>query len=213
MRRPEQICADLYLTAYMVDCVNQISSIDGNLKMQKILFLHEFRGIQDGLKANHYKYFRYSYGPYSKDLANDLSRMEELGFVTKGSRRLTKRGNTFIQYFLPEVRRRLGLALDFATEICHRYGRFSGPQLVNRVYALEVPVYDLNGEPRLVREISAFTDIFDPAHDTTTREISSLDEETLKQMREEFSISDELLDPSNLGFKKAVNEALEGAFA
>lgn len=213
MRQSHQLFADYYATVYLIDRVNDTFSVDGNLKIQKMLFLHAFRGIGDKLKANHYKYFRYNLGPYSKDLANDIIKLERLGFINKASRKITKRGKLFLEYFYPEVNRRAGATLHYAKEVCEEYGKLSGPQLVNKVYKLSVPVYDFGGQTAVVKKIPIFTDIFDPLHDQTTNELPTLDDETLRQMQEEFAITDEQLDPSNIGFKKSVNEALERALA
>lgn len=213
MRQPSQTFADLYATVYLLDCVNRTFGIDGNLKVQKLLFLHEFKGIQNRLKSNHYKYFRHNFGPYSKDLANDIIELEKLGFISGSSRRLSKRGKLFLEYFQPEVQMSLGESLHYAQEICQEYGKFSGPQLVNKVYRLSVPVYDFGGTSAVVKEIPTFTDIFDPIHDATTKELPLLDNKTLEQMKEEFSIEESKLDPSSIGFKKFVNENLERALS
>jgi uncharacterized protein YwgA len=213
MRQSKQILADYYAVVYLFDCVNGVSSIDGNLKIQKLLFLHEFEGIRGGLKSNHYKYFRHNQGPYSKDLANDVASLEKIGLVNRASRKLTKRGKIFLEYFRPEVDRIIGVTLHIAEDVCREFGRLSGPQLVNHVYRMRVPVYDFGGVEATVRDIPSFTDIFDPLHDQSTKELDTLDEVTIKQMEEQLAITPEQLDSSNVGFKQAVNERLERAFS
>lgn len=212
MRSPSQKLSDCYAITYLLDCVNRVSFIDGNLKVQKLVFLHEFLGIKDKIKSNHYKYFRYNLGPYSKDLANDIGQLENLG-ILNSSRKLTKRGRFFLEYFRPEVSKSIGQSLEYADAVCDSFGKATGPKLVNQVYKLSVPVSDLGGNYKTVRDIPIFTDIFDPIHDPTTKDLPSLEDETVEQMQEELSISPEELNPSNPDFKKLVSKHLERALA
>ena len=63
---------------------NQAEPITGRTRLQKLLFLLGKQHSLDRLVPNYYEYRPYKFGPFSKDLVEDLEFLENLGFVQEG---------------------------------------------------------------------------------------------------------------------------------
>lgn len=198
MREPFQKYWDLTTVLCMFEFANRIAPIDGNLKIQKLGFISEWRAQEARVLAAHYKFFRYQFGPYSKDLANDVGFLKERGFVDVFNR-LTARGNYLVEYIRPEIERNenSALSLEIIKGVCSEYARYSGIQLKRQVYEMVVPVIDYNNCPLKVRDIGYFTDILDPMKLTGLKECANFPDDTVDDLKREFYIPPETLDPAN----------------
>lgn len=209
MREKSQELWDRFSVLNLFDQVWRVGGIGGRTKAQKIVFLYELEGQADGLKSGHYRFFRHQLGPFSADLANDLTFLRDLRFLTSGFQ-LTDRGHFLLDYLSSVVleSREANEALRIAARVSKQYGRDSGIDLAYRIYKMTVPVYDLRGEKRKVKDISFGLDILNPAQDKSLREIQVLDEETLNDLEQEFAIPPDNLEPSGRPFKATIRRAL-----
>lgn len=205
---------DQIILLHLFDSVNRISRIDGNLKVQKLIFLLELKGQEAGIKAAHYRFFRYQFGPYSGDLAGDTEILETLGFITKSSRQLTTRGRFLLEYVSDHIRssEQAKDAIAIADRVSNEYGRRSGPKLTDIVYAMKVPVYDLGGSVQQVRAITTGLDILDPVN-SPLNEVQPFDESVLGDLEEEFSIPIAHLEPTSPSYRAAIKGALSRAIS
>lgn len=205
MRSQEQQYWDLFTVLRLLESVDE----PDNLKIQKLTFLHELKGQDQGLQSAHYKFFRYTLGPFSKILARDVEFLEERGFITKTTRQLTKRGRFLLELLSDEVRSpRARRALELQDETIREYGKVRSPKLVDRVYAMEVPVFDLGGERLRVKDISTFLDILDPVH-SNLADVEPFDPDTVGMIREELKLDPAVLEPTHPSYQAAVRGALE----
>ncbi len=158
MRTKAQLAWDLSSVLYLLDCAAGVARATDNLKVQKLTFLHEFAAQGEGLATAHYKFFRYQFGPYSKVLAKDVELLEGLGFITKTSRRLTKRGQFLLEAVLGEMRESPGgkRATELIQTTAVSFGKVPSPKLVDMVYSMKVPVSDLGGEVTKIRDVEMF---------------------------------------------------------
>src|SRR5208282_4992798 len=101
MRSDQQKYWDIVSVLRLFDRASKIAPIDGNLKIQKLAFIYELRGQEKNFKAAHYRFFRYTLGPYSKTLANDVLELKRFGFITSTSNQLTARGKFVLEYLSP----------------------------------------------------------------------------------------------------------------
>lgn len=210
MREAYQKYWDLAAVLNLFEQANQIAPIDGNFKIQKLGFLAELRGqVECGLRAAHYKFFRYQFGPYSKDLANDVGFLKERGFLD-GLNRLTDRGHYLVDYLKPEIEdnEMSILSLNVIGHVCNEYGRYSGPQLKRQVYDMTVPVIDYGNCVLKVKDIGYFTDILDPIR-LDLRESANFRDDTLDDLKSEFNIPLDRVSPDNQETKAAVLELLQ----
>lgn len=211
MRAEDQMFWDLYAVLKLLESVNQRGGQADNLKVQKLTFLHELKAQEEGLRSAHYKFFRYNLGPYSKILAQDVELLEALGFITKTSRQLTKRGRFLLELLADEVQRSRAAqrAVELIQETAREYGRVRSDRLVDRVYAMSAPVYDLGGRVEKIRNISMFLDILDPVHTENLADVGPLGKEAREIIKEELKVPCEALAPGSRGYKATVTAALE----
>jgi len=212
VRTENQRLWDLTAILFLFDCISDVSSIDGNLKIQKLGFISEVRGLENKLRTMHYKFFRYTYGPYSKDLANDVGFLKERGFLTSDNR-LTSRGSYLLKLLVPEAEKNetAATSLHILNSVCSDYGKQSGIELKRKVYDMVVPVVDYSNCPLKVRDIGLFTDILDPNLTNDSQEIEAFSDDILNEVKEELAISAEELDPRNEAVRNAVLERLHNA--
>ena len=209
MRERSQEFWDKFAVLNLFDQVCRVGGIGGRTKAQKIVFLYELEGQAAGLKSGHYRFFRYQLGPFSAELANDLTFLKGVGFLTS-CWELTDRGRFLFDYLSPAVSesREASDALRIADEVSKQYGSHSGIDLAYIIYKMNVPVYDLRGEKQKVKDIPIGLDILNPVQDKSLREIQVFDEETLKDLEQEFAIPSDNLEPSSRPFKDAIGRAL-----
>lgn len=209
IRNRKQTIWDYAATLKLFDEVNKVGAMDGNLKLQKLSFLAELEGSNQGLACLHFRFFRYTYGPYSIDVAAGVDQLTSLGFCT-ASRKLTKRGQFFLDYIRPEVEHSdLALqAYEVFKQTARDYGKRGGMRLKEMIYNMVVPVYELGGESMKVVDIPFHADIFVPTCEHNLKEVVPFDEGLIGDLEEELRIPAELLDPEHHSYKKTVKEAL-----
>lgn len=209
IRSRKQIIWDYAATLKLFEEVSKVGEMDGNLKLQKLTFLAELEGLKIGLAVSHFKFFRYNYGPFSKDLVGDVQQLTDMGFCTAG-RKLTKRGQFILDYIKPEIERSDAASNAFALfgRIAEEYGRRGGKSLMNSVYRMVVPVYDLGGQEVRVEKIPFHTDILVPTCEKDLTEVIPFDAEMITELEEELETQPELLDSENPSYQKSVKEAL-----
>ena len=194
----------------LFDQTNKFGQIEGRLKIQKLTFLCELEGIKKKTPPLYFRFFRYTLGPFSPELANEIKVLGELGFIATTTGRLTPRGEYALGYFETGIQasEEARKSLKIIKDIAKHYGKRSGQQLMSFVYGLKVPVYDLGGKEMVVKAIPAFLDILDPAHmqDITKAEI--LDKQLIRDLLEEFAIPSEDLKPGSPARRAAVSAAI-----
>jgi len=214
MRKEPQVFWDAIALLNLLKAANEAGRADGNTKLQKMTFLSELKGKEEGLRTAHYRFFRYTYGPYSPTLSGDVERLEELGFITKSSRKLTKRGEFLVEYVSDAIRHSATAvrAIDIIQEIAKTYARSTGTSLMNRVYGMTVQVHDLGGDLRKIRDVPMFLDILDPECEPLN-EVQPFGDELLHDLKAEFAIPPENLELSSRSFQQTLTGALSGSAA
>jgi hypothetical protein len=169
-----------------------------NLKIQKIIFISEDKARREKLAAAHFPFFRYNLGPYSKVVANDVRRLEDLGFIEPETKKPTKRGQFVLAYLdeFAQASKEASQALSILGGVCKSYRDFRSSQLVDAVYGMEVSVIGLNGEIMRVRDIPLCTDILDPNREHL-KDFSALPDDVVEDLKTEFSLTSDALDPAN----------------
>lgn len=151
-------------TLLLLRILQKDDNIDGSLKLQKEVFLTEQNLLRSQLGVLCYKYFRYTWGPYSKELAEKFKSLAERGFVHKTTYTLTERGIYLLEFVDGILRdyRHNSKIFEIVDSTVAKYKRYSGPQLTNIVYNTEVEAHDSPGKELKVKDIPVFTDIFVP---------------------------------------------------
>jgi uncharacterized protein YwgA len=182
-----------------------------NLKVQKLTFLSELEGINNKICVAHYPFFRYRLGPFSKELANDLTFLEKFVFVDSESRELTARGKFILEYVHSalEESEDAKSALALAKQVCDKYKNYRSSALVDIVYGMTVPVDEWGGKPCMIKDIPECTDILNPLN-ASIRDVQ-LSPELLLDIDEEFAIPPEQLQISRPAVAESINAALRRA--
>ena len=71
MRSPADTTIDRLLLLYLLK-ISAPFGIDGDVKLQDLVFLSELQMFGKQATGFHYRFFRYAYGGYSKELADDF---------------------------------------------------------------------------------------------------------------------------------------------
>lgn len=135
--------------------------------IQKAFFRAEHALIERGIGIPSFKFFRWSSGPFSNDLANDVKALEARGIVSSAgnTHMLADKGRKIVAHW---QRRLTGASpvFDEAQEVVAREARYCGSltfkQLRQVVYAMTVEPFDAPGKARTIAEIEGPCDLFIP---------------------------------------------------
>ena len=213
MRNIKQLTWDYFALLHLFHSVNRISNIDGNLKVQKLSFITEVYGFEEGLAAMHFKFFRYTHGPYSKELAKDIDYLVQAEVLTS-TRRLTKKADFILDYLTEEARHDQAGQAVLATiqKVTTEFGKSSGLKLRDLVYKMTVPVHDFGGERMKVRDIDTFTDIIVPsACESLDNPSRILTDSMVEDINNEILLPLRALDSTTTSYQKTVQDALHHA--
>jgi uncharacterized protein YwgA len=194
----------------LFDSVNKISTVSGNLLAQKLVFLWELESQHMGIRGGHMKFFRYTMGPYSAQLAELVKSLEGGGFLTKG-RQLTSRGQYVVEYAADGLKGVAKQAINIANRISTIHGRKSGLALRDYVYTLKVPVHDYGGKKVRVADISPFVDIIVPLAESELREPTDVVTDLMEDLAAEFNLTEAGLDPANPNVRRHARTVLQRA--
>lgn len=213
MRNDKQRVWDYFALLHLFQSVNRVSRIDGNLKAQKLSFITEVYGLEEGLAAMHFKFFRYTHGPYSKELARDIDRLVRAEVLTT-TNRLTKKAEFILDYLTDEARHAPSGRTVLATieRVTEEFGKFSGLKLRDMVYKMTVPVHEFGGELMKVRDIETFTDILVPSASRNLANPSQIiTDDMLEDIGNEIDLPAGALDSTSRDYQKTVQDALHHA--
>jgi uncharacterized protein YwgA len=163
MRLQTEIIQDRLLQLYLISSIQKNGFIDGNLKLQKLAFLLEWQLMLNNIKALHFKYFRYRYGPFSKELQSDNQNLQTEGYLTHQFN-LTGKAVDLLEYVIEPIAKHGANQEIFnqLEDICVAEAKTSGSKLTDKVYRMEIVPHDMPGRPIKIRDIPAFVDILVP---------------------------------------------------
>ncbi len=207
---PQELWDQLFLLS-MFECSEE--PLD-NLKIQKIVFISEDEARHEKLAAAHFPFFRYNLGPYSKVMANDVRRLEDLGFIDPETRQPTKRGKFILSYAGGFARqsKEASQSLDILGSVCKKYHDVKSSQLVDTVYGMKVSVVGLDGAVMRVRDIPLCTDILDPNREQL-RDFKAFPDDIVEDLRQEFSLTAEDINPDSNATIMLARSMLQKALA
>lgn len=127
------------LFLYLVGETSKAGEVEDNFKAQKLVFLSEKQLIQRKLKAFNYTFLRWHRGPYCKDLANDIKRLQKAGLLRKDGERivLTDFGRGVLQHF-GDVLARQATFTEPIKKVAQEYGPIAPDDLKERVYDMSI---------------------------------------------------------------------------
>jgi hypothetical protein len=139
VRSPTDTLIDRLLLLYLLK-VAAPYGIDGDVKFQQLVFLSELQMLGKQAKGFHYRFFRYAYGGYSKELQEDFMALGGKKFLEPATWKLTPAGETVIKVIPGAV---TGIAENetIATiiqDIVRAYGKFDSSSIVPAVEKIDL---------------------------------------------------------------------------
>lgn len=193
----KQEILDRFLSLYLFNEVSERSRMWGIMKFMKLIFLSEKKMVEAQKEGFNHRFFRYDKGPLSTEVYTDYEVLQEQQLITDNGYYISDRGREVLEESseLIEENRSIFEEID---EVVEAFGGFSGSQLKNIVYDVEVDRLP-TGETIKVRDIPKNHDI-----------IYRLPDELI---REKFEIDEGWIDTLEIMMDQEARENLEGAMS
>lgn len=139
MRSQSDTTIDRLLLLYLLKAAAPCG-IDGDVKFQQLVFLSELQMLGKQAKGFHYRFFRYAYGGYSKELADDFTALGAKRFLDPATWKLTAAGET-VAKVLPNAvagRAENETVVSIIQDIVKAYGKFDSSSIVPEVEKIEL---------------------------------------------------------------------------
>lgn len=177
---------DKLLLLYLINKTNEYGLMGGEIKLQKLPFLSELKMNTKGIKGFSYCFFRFHYGPMSKEVYCDRDILSLSGMITKRPPyALTERGKDILEQSKKVLRKNF-MILKYIDVITKKYAATNPWKLTEMIYEMELVPIDIPYKKMKVKEIQSCLDI-----------IRGLEE---GEYELKFKISEDLVDSLHLAF-------------
>jgi len=139
-RSPLEEVIDRILLMYLINKATNCGDIDGDTKLQKLVFLSERKMVLSKLKGFNFYFYMFLHGPFSRELEDDLGVLQEWGAYLPDEHMLTSAGRKAIE-LIPEIWSRNGNIISNIDGIANRFAQQSLRSIRAYVYNLEHPFY------------------------------------------------------------------------
>ncbi len=114
--------------------------IDGDVKLQQLVFLSELQLFGKQATGFHYRFFRYAYGGYSKELADDFAALGAKKLLVAGMWTLSPLGETVVKVIpgIAKDRAENETVLSIVQDIVMAYGKYDSSSIVPEVEKIEL---------------------------------------------------------------------------
>jgi uncharacterized protein YwgA len=139
VRSQADTAIDRLLLLYLLKVASSFG-IDGDVKFQQLVFLSELQMVGKQAKGFHYRFFRYAYGGYSKELADDFTALGAKKFLDPATWKLTAAGETVVKVLPNAVAGRAEneTIVTIIKDIVKAYGKFDSSSIVPEVEKIEL---------------------------------------------------------------------------
>lgn len=131
--------ANKLLLLYLVNSVNEQNNFLGITKLQKLVYLFESYLYTEGKRALNFSFFRWDYGPMSKEIYVERDFLAKNGLIEKeGHIKITKKGKYLLSQcsaILDENRP----ILELIDKVTFDYSKYETEKLKNKVYNIKDP--------------------------------------------------------------------------
>lgn len=139
MRSPADTTIDRLLLLYLLK-ISAPFGIDGDVKLQDLVFLSELQMFGKQATGFHYRFFRYAYGGYSKELADDCVALGVKKLLDPATWTLCPGGETVVKVIpgLAKDRPENETVLSIIQDIIRAYGKYDSSSIVPQVEKIEL---------------------------------------------------------------------------
>jgi hypothetical protein len=139
VRSPSDTILDRLLLLYLLKIASTFG-IDGDVKLQQLVFLSELQLFGKQATGFHYRFHRYAYGGYSKELADDFAALGVKKLLHPLTWSLSPGGETVVKV-IPGVakdRTENETVLSIIQDIVRAYGKYDSSSIVPEVEKIEL---------------------------------------------------------------------------
>jgi uncharacterized protein YwgA len=139
VRSPADTAIDRLLVLYLLKMADPFG-IDGDVKFQQLVFLSELQLFGKQATGFHYRFFRYAYGGYSKELADDFLALRAKKFVEPAAWKLATAGEAVVKVIpgIAKERTENETILSIIQDIVRGYGKYDSSSIVPQVEKIEL---------------------------------------------------------------------------
>ena len=190
IRTPQESASDTLLSLVLFDfCAPDSGILGDRLKATKLLFLATFESACRRLKSLNYSFYRYTHGPFTRELYATWQELNDLGYLDvpsnpSGDIVITEEGRAAARYFLSRMESGAVPGVEVVktvfTQVADTYGPLSTPELLKRVYDMKVIPVGWQ-EQAVIRDVPTgayFTCILEPKQ---SLEVVSVGEDTTNE--------------------------------
>lgn len=154
VRNHSDIIRDNLLLMYLISKTRKNDL--GITKLQKLIFLVESILSNDNLRTFSYNFYRWNYGPFSKEIYKDEEALVENDLINDSRTiQLTERGEKLLNQ-CEEIFEDNKIILDKVNDIIQFYDKYSLPEIKEIVYASKIVV---DGESQTIDDIPKGRDL------------------------------------------------------
>ena len=151
----------------------------GKTILEKIIFLAEWKMIEERVKGLNFPYFRYDYGPFSKEVSQEINDLKKTGLLEKQDEiKLTKEGEKLLESYSDLLQRNKDIIV-YIDKVIEKYHRYTTQELKNLVYDMEFPMP--NGKIK-IKDIQHYTDMLFILPETEVKKEFKLTEEDIETL-------------------------------
>ncbi|MBM4123907.1 MAG: hypothetical protein FJ246_02970 [Nitrospira sp.] len=162
MRQAHHMTVDRALLLYVLHLAEP-HGINGDVKLQQLMFLCELQLFSKGFKGLHFEFFRYAYGAFSKDLDNDLLSLRRRERIENFS--LTDKAEDVLK-LLPEAVEGVEAnekVIEVVQAVTATYAPQDGSAIVQSVEAVEISSPEQPEFKLAMRDISFHSTLLVPS--------------------------------------------------
>jgi len=181
MRTEKETIIDRLLLLYSVKKANEYGCMDGAFKLQKIPFASELEMNNDGVKGFNYPFFRYRYGPLSKEIYADGGILHAAGIISTLKTqpiKLTDKGKEILASVSPLMEQNAEIT-NYIDAAAKMYAPLSFGALKNKIYALSIK---WGGDTWEVGEMLPYMDMLDKLEDKEARISFQIDDDWIDSL-------------------------------
>lgn len=135
--------SDKLFLLYLINSVNKQNNFLGITKLQKLVYILENYLYTKGKRALNFSFFRWDYGPMSKEIYVERDFLVNNGLIEKeGDIRITKKGKNLLSQ-CSEILEENETIIQLIDRITNEYSRYETEDLKNRVYNTKDPSWGL----------------------------------------------------------------------
>lgn len=137
-KTPKEATTDLLLLLYIVDRVSSVGKVEGQKKLLKLIFFSEHSMLLNRMKGLNYEFYKYSHGPFSKEVYQDRDILIENNILSDISGFIVEeRGKEILEMCQPVFKENKEFIKNIDS-IIKKYAKFPPWKLEKMAYDVEI---------------------------------------------------------------------------